>query len=119
VYAVVRETLYDADRLTHASSELDEFQRLHAAQPGYKGNVVVDTSDGRRITLTLWASEAHSSAARLVLEPEVRRLLTPLMAAPSRIIGVGLVVTADVTSTAAGTPLPGEEPERLERELEL
>jgi hypothetical protein len=97
VYAVVRETPYDPDRLTQGSSELDEFQRLHAAQPGYEGNVVVDTSDGRRITLTLWASEAHSTAARHALEPEVRRLLTPLMAAPSRIIGVGPVVTADVT----------------------
>lgn len=97
VYAVVRETRYDPDRLTHASSELDEFQRLHAAQPGYEGNVVVDTTDGRRITLTLWASEAYSTAARLALEPAVRRLLTPLMAAPSRIIGVGPVVTADVT----------------------
>ncbi len=43
MYAVVRETRYDLDRLTHASSELDEFQRLHAAQPGYEGNVVVDT----------------------------------------------------------------------------
>ena len=96
MYAVVRETQYNPDRLTQGSSELDEFQRLHAAQPGYEGNVVVDTSDGRRITLTLWASEAHSTAARLVLEPEVRRLLAPLMAAPSRIIGVGSVVSADV-----------------------
>jgi hypothetical protein len=92
----VRETQYDPDRLTRASSELDEFQRLRAGQPGYKRNVVVDTSDGRRITLTLWASEAHSTAARLVLEPEVRRLLAPLMDAPSRVIGVGSVVAADV-----------------------
>jgi polynucleotide 5'-kinase involved in rRNA processing len=119
VYAVIRETVYDTERLAQASRQLDEFQTLHAAQPGYEGNIVVDTRDGRRITVTLWASEAHSTAARLVLEPEVRRLLAPLMAAPSRIIGVGLVVTADVTSTAAGTPLPGEEPERLARELEL
>ena len=70
MYAVVRETLYNPDRLGHASSELDEFQRLHAAQPGYEGNVVVDTTDGRRMTLTRWASEAHSTAA---VAPSSRR----------------------------------------------
>jgi hypothetical protein len=113
----MRETVYHADRLAHATRQLDEFRTLHAAQPGYQGNIVVDTSDGRRITVTLWASEADSAAARRALEPEVRRLLAPLMARPSRILGVGLVVTADVTSTVADTQLPGE-PERLERELE-
>jgi hypothetical protein len=117
LYAVMRETVYHPDRLAHATRQLDEFRTLHAAQPGYQGNIVVDTSDGRRITVTLWASEADSAAARQALEPEVRRLLAPLMARPSRILGVGLVVTADVTSTVADTQLPGE-PERLERELE-
>jgi hypothetical protein len=96
VYAVVRETAYDLERLADASRELDEFQTLHAAQPGYQGNVVVDTSDGRRITVTLWASEAHSTAARRALEPEVRRLLAPLMSAPSRIVGVGPVGATDL-----------------------
>jgi hypothetical protein len=105
VYAVIRETVYDTERLANHSRELDEFQTLHAAQPGYQGNIVVDTRDGRRITVTLWASEAHSTAARRALEPEVRRLLAPLMATPSRIIGVGLVVTADVTKNPANPPL--------------
>ncbi len=44
VYAIVRRTTYDVDRLARAEAEVQEFQRLHAEQPGYAGNVIMQTS---------------------------------------------------------------------------
>jgi hypothetical protein len=74
-----------------------EFQVRHASQPGYQGNIVVDAGNGRVLTVTLWETQEHATAARSVLEPEVQRLLRPLMTAPSQVIGTGPVVATDLT----------------------
>jgi len=96
MYAVVREVQYDLDRLSHAAEKLEEFQRLHAAQPGYLGSLTVDVGQGRRLAINLWRSEAQAIAGRETLGPAVRRLLEPLMAAPSQLIGAGPVIENDL-----------------------
>lgn len=96
MYAVLREVLYDPAKLSHAGGQLEEFQRLHASQPGYRGSLTVDVGEGRRVAVNLWQTEAEATAAREALEPAVRRLLEPLMAAPSRLIGAGPVVEDDL-----------------------
>ena len=97
MYAIVRDTTYDPTRLAQGSEELAEFQALHARQPGYQGSMMVDAGNGRWLTVNLWESEEHATAARSALVPEVRRLLEPVMAAPSQVIGVGPVVASDLT----------------------
>ena len=83
MFAVLRLNSFDPHKLAASGDRLEEFDKLHAAQPGYVGSVVVDVGEGRRFVLNLWESEEHSAAALSVLGPEVGRLLGPLMSGPS------------------------------------
>jgi hypothetical protein len=100
MFAVLRLNSFDPDKLAASGERLEEFDKLHAAQPGYVGSVVVDVGDGRRFVLNLWESEEHSAAAFSVLGPEVGRLLGPLMSSPSEFIGVGNVISSDLVPSA-------------------
>lgn len=67
------------------------------AEPSsYVGSVVVDIGGGRYFALNLWESAEHSAAALLVLGPEIGRLLGPLTAKPSELIGAGTVISSDL-----------------------
>lgn len=103
--AVVRRSSNDPDALESGRAQMARFERIHAAQPGYAGNVVVDLGDGEWFVVTLWASEEHAAAARTELTPVVRELLEPMERTPSRLLGVGPVVTTDLT-LASGAPRP-------------
>jgi hypothetical protein len=96
MYAIVRETTYDPAAVDRGQAELDEFQALHAKQRGYAGTVVVELGPGRWLTVNLWNSEADASAALPVMVPAVRRLLEPMMTAPSEQLGAGRVVLTDL-----------------------
>lgn len=96
MYAIVRLNSYNPDKLAAAGGRLEQFDKLHAAQPGYVGGVVVDLQAGRRLVLNLWESEEHSVAALSVLGPEVGRVLNPLMSKRSELVGVGTVLSADL-----------------------
>jgi hypothetical protein len=96
MFAVLRVNTFDPDKLWASEDLIAEFDRIHAAQPGYVGSVVVDLGRGRRFALNLWDSIEHSQAALSVLGPEVNRLLGPLMAAPSEFIGAGEVIASDL-----------------------
>jgi hypothetical protein len=101
MYAVLRLNTFDPVKLAVAADKLEEFDKIHAAQPGYLGSVVVDLGAGRRFALNLWESEQHSAAALQVLGPEVGRLLGPLMAAASQLIGAGQVLSSDLVPAAS------------------
>ena len=53
MYSVVRENFYDSGKLSRADKEVKEFQSIHAAQPGYCGNIVVDLGGGHMLIVTL------------------------------------------------------------------
>jgi hypothetical protein len=101
MYAVLRLNTFDPVKLAVSADLLEEFDRIHAAQPGFVGSVVVDLGDGRRFALNLWESEQHSTAALQVLGQEVGRLLGTLMAAPSQLIGAGPVLSSDLVRAAS------------------
>ncbi len=102
MYAVVRLNSFDPSKLSASSDTLDQFDRVHAAQPGFLGTVVVDLQAGRRLVVNLWESEGRAAEALSVLGPEVRRLLNPLMSNPSELLGAGTVISTDLTpSTGA------------------
>ncbi len=96
MYAILRELFYDPAKLSKANEQLEEFQRLHASQPGYLGSITVDAGQGRQIVVNLWETEAQAFAGREALEPAVRRLIEPLLARPSQFIGAGLVTDNDI-----------------------
>jgi hypothetical protein len=104
MYSVIRENFYDLTKLTRADSEIKEFNAIHAAQPGYFGNIIVDLGAGHMLIVTLWESEKSAHAARQALEPDIQRLLVPLMAEPSRLIGAGNVVVNDLPSRLNRVP---------------
>lgn len=94
MYAIVRQYEYQPDRLADAEPVLAEIARLHAAQPGYAGSLVID--DGRRlIAVNLWDSEQAAAVGRSAIGPPVQRLLEPLMAGPSEPIAAGKVIASD------------------------
>ncbi|WP_328995992.1 hypothetical protein OG394_15165 [Kribbella sp. NBC_01245] len=99
MYAVLRINTFDAAKLGASTAQLEEFDRIHASQPGYEGNITVDLGGGRRMMVNLWNSEEDGKAAFAHLRPEVDRLLTPLMSAASEFLGAGPVVAADLPST--------------------
>ena len=96
MYAIIRKNTYDPGTLAQAGPALAQFQALHAAQPGYVGSIDVDTGQGQRIIVNLWHSEHHARAGMTVLVPQVQRLLGPLMAGPSQLIGSGEVAASDL-----------------------
>jgi hypothetical protein len=97
MYSLVRENFYDSGKLSRADNKMEEFHSIHAAQPGYRGNIVVDLGGGHMLIVTLWESESTAHAAREALEPDIQRLLVPLMTKPSHLVGIGHVVANDVS----------------------
>jgi len=79
---------------------MSEFNTRHAAQPGYDGTIIVDLSNGHMLIITLWKTEKQAHAARVALEPDIQRLLVPLMTRPSHLLGAGSVVVSDLTRAA-------------------
>jgi hypothetical protein len=102
LYAVLRLNSFDPAKLGASGEKLEEFDRIHAAQPGYVGSIVVDLGESRRFALNLWESEQHSTSALSVLGPEVQRLLVPLLSSPSELIGVGTVLSSDLAPSTDG-----------------
>jgi hypothetical protein len=96
MYAIVRDTTYDPAKLRDGSDQIAEFQEIHARQPGYRGTVVVDVGNGRWLSVNLWESEQHSQAALPAMIPVVQRLIEPLTAGPSQLVGAGPVVLTDL-----------------------
>jgi hypothetical protein len=115
MYAIFRKNTYDPGKLAQAGPALAEFQALHAAQPGYAGSIDVDAGQGQRLIVNLWHTEQHARAGMTVLIPHVQRLLAPLMAGPSQLLGAGEVATADLPpqrqpSAPSGRPGHPSEP---------
>ncbi len=96
MHAVFRETRYSSGASVVESDAYREFNAIHAAQPGYRGSMVVDAGEGRLLTVTLWETAEAMSAAREALEPVVARLLDPSMTAPAMLLGTGRVVLNDL-----------------------
>src|SRR5690349_1898169 len=99
MFAVVREATYDAAKKAGASEQVEEFARIRAQQPGYRGVVTVDAGDGRTLTIALWETEEQSRAASAMISPEAERLMGPLWTTPSRVIGSGEVIYDDLTKS--------------------
>ena len=106
MFAIARLNTFDDRRLAASHAKLAEFDRLHASQPGYAGSLTIELDDSTRMTINLWESERDAQAALELLGPEVGRVLSPLMTAPSQLLGAGLVET-DLTLTKPRQPRNG------------
>jgi hypothetical protein len=103
MYAIIRKNTFSPDKLTRAAGALAEFRELHAAQPGYAGSIEIDMAPAEHIVVHLWETEQDASAGLVVLVPHVRRLLEPLMAGPSQVIGAGQAATTDLARGVGST----------------
>lgn len=92
MYAVMRVNTWDNAKRAAAADDVAEFDRLHAEQPGFLGSLAVDLGESRHAIVNLWKSEEHAAAALPVMGPAVGRLLEPLMAEPSQLVGAGEVI---------------------------
>ena len=108
MYAIIRKNTYDPGKLAQAGPALAEFQALHAAQPGYAGSIDVDTGQGQRIIVNLWQTQQDARAGMTALIPHVQRLLGPLMAGPSQLLGVGEVAATDLPLQHQPSHRPGQ-----------
>ena len=102
MYAILRVNTYDPDKLAAAADRMEEFDRLHSAQPGAEGSIGVDLGEGRRFVLNLWESVEASRAGQRVLVPHLQRLLVPLMSEPSQFLGAGPVISWQLTPSGRG-----------------
>jgi hypothetical protein len=98
MFAVLRDNTFDAAKRADSPDAVQAFRTAHAAQPGYRGSIVVDAEGGRELSITLWASRADAEAARVALGRVIGRTLGPLMAMPSTLVGLGEVAFNDLTS---------------------
>lgn len=96
MYAVVRINQLDRDRLGTAQDQLREFDQTHSAQPGYRGTLNIDLGSDRHLIVNLWNSEQHAAAGRAALSAGVARLLEPVLAQPSQLLGAGPVLALDL-----------------------
>lgn len=103
MFAVIRETTYPLGTTLAQRPEFKAFQEKHAAQTGYLGTVVTHLGDGRYITVTLWDTAGHMSAARDAIAPRVKTLIEPIMTAPANLMGTGEVVYADIVTESKAT----------------
>jgi hypothetical protein len=94
---VIRETTYPADKPLGHRPEFKAFQDAHAARPGYLGSIVTHLGNGRYVTMTLWDMAEHMDAARDAIGPAVKKLIEPIMTAPSKLLGTGEVAYADIS----------------------
>ena len=101
MYAIVRIATYDPAAVEKGQKQLDEFQEVHASQPGYAGTVVVDVGDGRWVTVNVWDSQESATAALPRMIPVVQRQVEPLLVTPSEMIGAGRVVFTDLKKDAS------------------
>jgi heme-degrading monooxygenase HmoA len=93
--AIVRRYACDPAAITSAGQALAAAQELQTTQPGYAGSIVVD--DGQHfIAVNLWQSEHDAVAGRAAIGMQVQRLLEPLTATPSQLLGAGEVVATDL-----------------------
>ena len=99
MFAVVREATYDAKKKAGASKQVEEFARIRAQQPGYRGVVTVDTGGGRTLTIALWETEEQSRAGSAKIAPEAERLMGPLWTTPHGSIGSGAVIYNDLAKS--------------------
>lgn len=102
MYTVVRETTYPADKPLAERPEFKAFQDAHAAQAGYRGTIVTHLGNGRHVTLTLWDTAEHMNAARDAIGPAVKRLIEPIMSAPTQLVGTGEVAYTDIGAEESG-----------------
>ena len=93
MFAVVRERMPGTGV---GSDHIDEFRRVRAQQPGYRGIVEVEEEGGRILILALWESEEAYRAGRPTVDEAGSRLAGSQRFHPPGAIGQGRVVYNDL-----------------------
>jgi hypothetical protein len=101
-FAIVRVSSFDPAQLARSAASLQEFQKLHAGQPGYAGAITIDIAPGRHLVVNLWESEEDANSARENLLSPIDTLLGAAMNGTT-LIGAGPVIDIDLPVATATT----------------
>src|SRR5688572_1773387 len=96
VFAVVRER---APGSGFGNEQAEEFKRIRAQQPGYRGAVEVEAEDGRVLIFVLWDTAEQQQAAGAALQEAGRRLGGPQWSGPPPVIRQGQVAFNDIVTS--------------------
>lgn len=104
-YAIVRLSTFDDSKLAQSPADYAQFQRRHAALPGYAGSISVDLGAGRRLAVNLWRSEEDGDSARESLRDTIAALLGDALTG-SQLIGAGPIAEIDLGDAPQGSGPP-------------
>jgi heme-degrading monooxygenase HmoA len=96
MYAAIVESSYRPGQEA-GEREHQQALALMAAQPGYRGALMLDAGEGRRLAVSLWESAAARQAA--TADPAIRRFMAQLaerQATPTRLVAAGAVTASDL-----------------------
>ena len=99
-WAIVRRISFQPDVELRTDPHIAEFQRVHAAQPGYRGNLIIDAGDNTQLTVTVWDTETDSNNARGALGSAIDQLVVPMLAKPAELLAAGAVLEDELTRSA-------------------
>jgi phage-related minor tail protein len=98
MYVVIREvTVRPGDEEQYRAARV-EFNAIHRGYAGYLGSVTIDTGEGRRLSVNLWADEQAYQAAVPEMLAQAAQLMGPHLTGPSRVLYQGDVVADDLTN---------------------
>ena len=101
MFATIREAAFDPGKMARGKDHVDEFWRIRAEQPGYKGALTVDAGGGRAFIITLWETVEDGRTAQDILDAHAQRLMEPFQSGPTRVLGRGHVSYDDLTQPGA------------------
>jgi|SRR5690348_16484501 len=102
--AVLRINTFETKNLRQAMRAMQELEHAHADFPGYLGTLTVDLGEGRVFVANLWSSEKERLAGLAGLGALADRLLTPLLAKPSELVGIGTIVSSNAAVPLRHSP---------------
>jgi heme-degrading monooxygenase HmoA len=91
MYAIVRKNTYDPGKLAQGGQQLAEFDAAHARQHGFRGTISIDVGDSQVVVINLWDSREAAKAGLEQMRPVADKLVQPLLASDSTLVGEGPV----------------------------
>jgi heme-degrading monooxygenase HmoA len=101
MYAIVRKNTYDPGKLAQGQQQLAEFDAVHARQDGFRGTVSIDVGDNQVVVINFWDSREAAKAGFDQMRPVAEKLVQPLLASDSTLLGEGPVRDSGVLSGLA------------------
>jgi hypothetical protein len=87
------------------SESLRKFNEVHWQQPGFLGSLSVEIDHGEAVIVNFWSDRQSAEAALPRMVPVVERVLEPIFASESQLLGSGgvMFMNCKIVSEDSGT----------------